>query len=139
MNKLRVLFDINIILDVLQKREPFYLSSAQALSLAEDGVIVGYISANTVTTLFYLMTKGQSAGFAKNALTNLIQFLCICKVDQSTIEQALNLQMKDFEDAVQATAALHIKVDYLVTRNIKDYSSEIIAAIKPIELIKSIR
>ena len=59
MPKNRVLIDINVLMDVLQKREPFYEASAQVLSLAEDARIEGFISAHAVTTLMYLLAKNR--------------------------------------------------------------------------------
>lgn len=118
--KIKVFFDLNIILDVLQERESFYEISAQLLAHAETGKIQGFIAPHSLTTLFYLIQKDQSSAHAKVTITNLLQILKVAAVDQSSIEQALSLPYKDFEDAVQMTAALQCKADYLVTRNVKD-------------------
>jgi predicted nucleic acid-binding protein len=130
-----VFFDINIILDVLQKRDPFYRSSAHILAAAETGKILGFLAAHTITTLFYLVEKDQSSADARAAITNLLQFLQVSNVDHSTIEQALNLDYKDFEDAVQMVSALQCNADYLVTRNPKDYTPPLIPTIDPAALI----
>lgn len=137
--KPRVLIDINVLMDVLQKREPFYGASAQVLSLAENSKIEGFISAHSVTTLMYLLAKGKSQAAAKVILTSMLQFLKIIKIDQSTIEQALNLTSKDFEDAVQMIAALQTNLDYLVTRNPRDFSNSPVSVLQPVELIKIVR
>lgn len=55
-----VLFDLNVLLDLLQDRAPFYKSSAQALALAERESISGFIASHHVTTLFYLLAKNSS-------------------------------------------------------------------------------
>lgn len=137
-NKLRVLIDLNIVLDVLQRREPFYLASAQLLALAETGRIEGLIAAHSVTTLFYLVAKSQSAAAARATLTSLMQFLKIAAIDHNTIEQALNLAYKDFEDAVQMIAALQSKADFLVTRNLKDYQPSLIPVVQPVDLLATL-
>jgi predicted nucleic acid-binding protein len=131
----RVFFDLNIILDVLQIRQPFYEDSARLLAYAEKGQIQGWIAAHSVTTLFYLISKDQSADQARVVLTRLLQFLHIAAVDQSVIEQSLNLPYRDFEDAVQAMAAVQIKAAYLVTRNIKDYQPALLPVIQPADLL----
>lgn len=136
-NKLSILIDLNVVLDVLQKQEPFYDSSATLLAAAETGKIQGYISAHSVTTLFYLLQKGISSSEARAVLTNLLQFLKIAGIDQSTIEQALNLDFEDFEDAVQMMAAVQCRVDYLVTRNTKDYTSPLLPVVQPIDFVTS--
>jgi len=66
-----------------------------------------------VTTLFHLIAKDKSPEQARVTLTSLLQFLKIAPVDQNTIEQALNLPYRDFEDAVQMIAALQVNADYL--------------------------
>jgi hypothetical protein len=130
-----VLFDLNIILDVLQERQDFYEFSARLLALAETGRIQGWLAAHSITTLFYLIAKDKSAEQAKVILTSLLQFLKIAPVDQSTIEQALNLPYRDFEDAVQMMAALQIRADYLLTRNAKDFQPAPLEVIQPVELL----
>ena len=133
--KIRVLFDLNIILDVLQQREPFYEISAQLLAYAETGRIKGFIEPHSLTTLFYLIEKDQSSAHAKVTITSLLQVLDVASIDQSTIEQALSLPYRDFEDAVQMMAAVQCKSEYLVTRNAKDFQPAPLSVIQPSELL----
>lgn len=139
MAKIRLLIDLNVVLDVLQKREPFFAASSQVLSLAEVGKIEGYISAHSVTTLMYLLCKDKSTELARVVLTSLLQFLKVVKVDQSTIEQALNLPTKNFEDAVQMIAALQSGQDFLITCNPRDYPHSPVPVLQPMELLKIIQ
>ncbi|MBN2117160.1 MAG: PIN domain-containing protein [Anaerolineales bacterium] len=134
-NRLRVVIDLNVILDVLQQREPFYEASAALLAAAETGRIDGYMAAHSVTTLFYLIQKGKSSAEARAAITNLLQFLKIAPVDQATIEQSLNLDYGDFEDAVQMMSAVQCRADYLITRNVKDYQPALLPVVQPVDLL----
>ena len=134
-NKPQVLFDLNIILDVLQERKDFYEFSARLLDYAETGVIQGWLAAHSVTTLFYMIARDKSPEQARVALISLLQFLKIAPVDQSTIEQALNLPYRDFEDAVQMMAAVRVHADYLLTRNIRDYQPAPMEVIQPADLL----
>lgn len=134
----KVMIDLNVILDVLQKRDPFYEASAALLAAAETGRIHGYIAAHSVTTLFYLIQKGKSSSEARATITNLLQFLHIGPVDQTTIEQALNLDYRDFEDAVQMMSAVQCKADYLITRNIKDYDPALLAVVQPVDFLATL-
>ncbi len=133
-----ILIDINILLDVLQMREPFYDASARLLALIEAGRIKGYIAAHSITTLFYLIQKDQSSAQARANITSLLQFLEIAPVDQNTIEQALNLDYRDFEDAVQMISALQCKAEYLITRNVPDYQPALLPVIQPVDLLGTI-
>ena len=68
-------------------------------------------------------------------LTELLRFLTVAMVDQATIEGALNLPDRDFEDAVQMMAAAQAGAQYLVTRNIEDYRMGPLPALLPAELL----
>ncbi len=131
---IKALFDLNVILDVLQKREPFYADSARALACAETGRVQGFIAPHSLTTLFYLYAKDQSAATARVTLTSLLQFLSVAPVDGITIEQALNLPYPDFEDAVLMIAAVQCGAEYLVTRNKRDFQPAMVTVIGPAEL-----
>ena len=133
-----ILIDINILLDVLQKREPFFDASARLLALVESGTVEGYVAAHSITKLFYLIQKELSAADARAIITNLLQFLKIISVNQNTIEQALNLDFRDFEDAVQMISAVQGKVDCLITRNIKDYQPALLPVMQPIDFLGTI-
>lgn len=134
-SKLRVLIDLNLILDTLQRREPFYVASAQVLACAETGLIEGLVAAHTMTTLFYLIVKDRSTEMARVALTDLLRFLSVATVDHTTVEQALNLPYGDFEDAVQMMAAVQASAQYVVTRNVQDYQAGPLPALQPAELL----
>jgi predicted nucleic acid-binding protein len=134
-NKPVLLIDVNILLDVLQKREPFYEMSAHLLASVETGRVKGYVAAHSITTLFYLIKKDRSAAEARATITNILQFIKIAPVDQSTIEQALNLDYRDYEDAVQMIAAVQCKADFLITRSVKDYQPALLSVLQPVDFL----
>jgi len=133
--KPKILIDINIILDVLQNRQPLYQTSAQVLAAVETGLADGYVAAHTMTTLFYLIRKDRSVAEARATLTALLQFIKVCPVDQDTLEQALNLDYRDYEDAVQMVSALRARVDYVITRNVKDYTPALLPVLAPVDFL----
>lgn len=53
----RVLFDSDVLLDVLGKREPHFQASAQALNTVKTGKTQGYISGHTVTNIYYILSE----------------------------------------------------------------------------------
>jgi len=133
-----VLVDINVILDVLQKREPFYGASAGLLAALERGAAEGYVAAHSITTLFYLLQKGKGSSEARATITSLLQIFKIAPVDQETIEQALNLEFRDFEDAVQMVSALRNKINFLITRNVKDYQPALLPVLQPVDFLETL-
>jgi len=137
-HKPTVLIDLNIILDVLQKREPYYVASANVLAAVEKGKVQGYIAAHSVTTLFYMIQKSKSPAEARAMITNLLQLVKIAPVDQNTIEQALNLDLPDFEDAVQMISAVQCRAEFLITRNVKDYQPSLLPVLQPAEFLATL-
>lgn len=133
--KIGVLIDLNVILDTLQRREPFYAASARVLASAEIGLIEGFVAAHSLTTLFYLIAKAQSAERARVTLAELLRFLAVATVDQTIIKEALNLPYHDFEDAVQMTAAVQAGAQYLITRNVQDFEAGPLPVLRPAELL----
>ena len=101
----RALLDANVILDVLQRRQPFYDDSAAVLAAAETGKLTGLIAAHSVTTLFYLMARYGSPDAARVNTVELLSVLDVAAVDGHVLEQALALPYRDLEDAVQMAAA----------------------------------
>ncbi len=134
-DNLQVLIDLNVILDVLQRREPFYEMSASVLASVETSQVIGWVAAHSLTTLFYLLSKHESADQARVALTELLNLFSVAPVDQNVTEQALNLPYQDFEDAVQMMAAVHAGADYLITRNPRDYKAGPLPVLRPAELL----
>ncbi len=131
----RVLIDLNVILDVLQRREPHFAASARVLAFCETGRVEGFVAAHSLTTLFYLVAKDQSAVKARLILADLLRFLGVAGIDRDTIEGALNLPYRDFEDAVQMLAATQVGAEYLITRDVAGYKAGPLPALQPVELL----
>ena len=71
-------------------------------------------------------------------LKKLLLIVDIAAVSNSEIRQAIDLDWNDFEDAVQYAVGESIKVDYIVTRNISDFTSSKLPAVTPDELLNII-
>ncbi|GAB4499481.1 MAG: hypothetical protein OHK0052_14620 [Anaerolineales bacterium] len=132
---LRVLFDLNVLLDVLQQRQPFYSNSARALACAELGLVQGWVAPHSLTTLFYLYAKWQSPETARVVLTDLLRIVSVTTVNASTIQTALALPYRDFEDAVQVASAAQAALTHVVTRNRRDFQPELLPTLEPSDLV----
>ena len=129
-----VLLDLNVVLDVLQKREPHYAASAQVWAFVETGRLQGWVAAHSVTTLFYLLTQQVGSPRAQEAIQDLVSVFGIASIDEKVILDALAFGWKDFEDAVQMAAAATADAEYLITRNPKDFKGGPVATLQPAEL-----
>lgn len=132
---MRLLIDGNIMLDVLQKREPHYEDSARIWKMCETDLAEGYVSALTFSNLVYVMRKELSSGMIEAVLKSLSLIFHFEDLKSTDLSEAAALQWKDFEDALQAVAAERIGADYIITRNKKDFTESNVKALTPAELL----
>jgi predicted nucleic acid-binding protein len=115
------LLDTNVLLDAILTREPWFLESVALLEAASRRQIRAAVAGHSVTTIYYLVAKSVDDAAARMAVSDLLQILDVVALDRDDFQRALAMGLKDFEDAVQAAAALKIGADVLVTRNPKDF------------------
>ena len=134
---MKVLIDTNVALDILLKRQD-YANAFAVFKLAEKKIISSYISTSAITDIFFLSKNDLGNKLAKTALKNLLQVFQPATVTDNDIFQALDLDWDDFEDSVQYIVGESFSVDYIVTRNTKDYASGSIIAVTPQEFLQVI-
>ena len=137
---LNVLIDTDVLLDVFLEREPHYTNSKKVLYQLDDGGFHGFTTATIVVNVFYHMEKYKNLERAFACVERLLTNpdLVILGVNKSVLMMALRSGMTDFEDAVQATAANVAGLDYIVTRNQRDFRVSPITAVSPEELLKKL-
>lgn len=139
---MKVLFDTNIILDVLLDREPFADDATYLLSQAEYSEIIGFLCATTITTIHYLIAKALGNQVASQHIRSLLALFVIAPVNRVVLENAASSDFTDFEDAVLHEAACHAGAQYIVTGNLTDFAKSRIPVFAPgefISVMKSIK
>jgi predicted nucleic acid-binding protein len=131
----RVLFDSDVLLDVLAQRQPFVVASAQALNRMTQPQVQGYVSGHTVTNIFYILRRQVGSAVARELLSRLFQHLHVASVTDEVIRIALQSSITDFEDAVTSEAANAAGVEVIVTRNTPDFAVSSIPAVLPEEFL----
>ena len=133
---MRLMIDTNIFLDVLTQREPFYKSSQSALYLCECGQVQGFLSASSVTDIFYLVRRQlHSAELAYRALGSVLDIVQVLAVTNEHVLDAYIRRAADFEDCLLAVCAKAHRCDAIVTRNKKDFAGFDIPLLAPEELL----
>ena len=135
---MKLLIDANILLDVLQNRENFVRASSMVWKLCETEQAKGYISALTFANLVYIMRKEMDAQRIEEVLHMLSLIFEFAELNDSDLFRAAALQWPDFEDAVQSVTAERIHADYIITRNVRDFSRSKVIAFTPDELLLSL-
>ena len=126
-----LLLDTNILLDALQKREPFYDNAAEILRQCEKKHVIGCISSLTFANIIYIMRKELTPEIIDRIASDLYDFLIFVDLTVLDIIKAAQMRWNDFEDALQSAAAERVKADYIITRNVKDFEQSNIKALTP--------
>lgn len=136
---MRILVDTNIIIDALTGREPFREAAEQVFLIAANRAEDMYITASSVTDIYYLVRKHlHSTEQSKDVMSKLCELFYILDVTSGDCMDALASKIKDYEDAVVACCAYRSQIDYIVTRNIKDYAASKVRAISPEKFVEII-
>lgn len=131
----RVLFDVNVVLDVLLDRRPHSTAAEAAWTLVESGAIDGYVPGHAITTIHYLARRKGDATFARTAVAGILEVFEVAPVDGDTLRNALGLEMPDFEDAVCAAAADGVGCDAIATRDPEGFRGSPVRAVTPEALV----
>jgi predicted nucleic acid-binding protein len=127
----RILFDTNVVLDVLLDRQPYVEASAAAWAAIETGICEGMLAAHAVTTIHYLVRKERGNVKARRIMAAILRVFGVAAVDAAVVQEALQLPFPDFEDAVTAAAARLAGCECIVTRDPKGFRGSPVRSLTP--------
>jgi predicted nucleic acid-binding protein len=129
------LIDINIFMDFLFKRQG-HENVVEVFKFCTKGNIKGFICAHEITTLCYFLDKaGMDRSKTNKVISQLMKRFTVIEINDELLNKAINSEIDDFEDAVIEVSAINRNIDYIITRNIKDFKKSVIPAKTPEELI----
>ena len=132
---MKVLLDLNVLLDVVQNRVPHYHDSAKVLSLARLGGIQAVLPVHAFTTLYYILAKAAGKAKADQTIDWLLAHFEVAVADKAVLRRARQLPLADFEDAVVASLAEAGQCDHVVTRNVSDFAGSPVSALTPTDFL----
>ena len=133
-----VLLDTDMILDFFFDRKPYSEHSAKVLSLCELNEIKGYITPVILSNLYYLLRQTSTHERVLDKLSQLLSITDILIIDRTSIIQALNSGLKDFEDALQNYSAESGGfINLIITRNLKDFKNSSLSVMTPEDYLKT--
>ncbi len=128
---MRALVDTNVFLDVLLARKGLVEESQQVLDWFESRPGNGWIAWHTLSNLYYVGWKTAGREKALAAIDEILGAFEVCPVSSTEARRARNLGMADFEDALQASAAVAARAEYIVTRNTRDFRKSPVKSLTP--------
>ena len=121
------MIDTCIVVDALQKREPFFPEAESIFLLCANLKFDGFLSAKAITDIYYLTHQqthsNEETRKIIRTLCNLFHLLDTTSLD---IQKAISSEVSDFEDAVRIETAIRSKLDCIVTRNTSDYKKTLV-------------
>ena len=131
-----ILVDLNVILDIVQTREPHFWASAALLGLVVGGSIKAMISAHCFTTIHYIIERYQGPEPANRTVDWLLVNFQVGQVGKAELSHARLQNWNEFEDAVTAEAA---GCHYIVTRDLSGFLKSKTRFLSPEEYLAMVR
>ena len=133
---MKALLDVNVVIDVLERRPAFFDDSYAVLRLVAENKVDGFIAAGSIADIHYILRRsGLSSDQTRTMLTQLIQVIPLCDTTVSDVNDALISGMPDIEDAVLAACAKRIGADAIITRDQHGFTNSVIPAMSPAQLL----
>lgn len=132
---MRVVLDLNVVLDVLLAREEF-LESAEVLLAASEDKIEAFIPLHGITTIYYFLRKEMTDAASRVLLLKLLEAVTISVISEQDVRSAIASQLSDFEDAIVSETASVANADYIITRDTRDFANSHVRAITPREFLE---
>ncbi len=137
---MRILVDTNVIIDALASREPWRENAEKIFLLAANKMTGMYITASSATDIYYLIRKYlHDSAAARKTMKDLFSLVGVLDVYGIDCIEAVSSPIIDYEDAVVDTVAAKYHMDYIVTRNIKDYKNSRVSSITPEDFLEQLK
>jgi predicted nucleic acid-binding protein len=112
---------------------------AALMDAIESERIVGYVTATTLTNIFYIARRQtRSIELARQAVSETLALMEVCPVNRDILEAAFASNLRDFEDAVQLACAMASRLDAIITRNPQDFAGATLPILSASELLESL-
>ncbi|HNS10555.1 MAG TPA: PIN domain-containing protein [Candidatus Ozemobacteraceae bacterium] len=121
---IKAYIDCNILLDWLLDREPFSSYSAKIIELTETRKILGLVSPLTLANTYYIIAKELNKKIADEFIIDSLRIFSVPGISLKNVKEAVSGRFKDFEDDVHSSVAAENNVDFLITRNKRDFKND---------------
>jgi len=133
-----IFVDSDVLLDVILIRKPHFNASVEITELAKNNYYTLCASVHSLLNVHYAVKKVFGEKIARQSIAVLIRKLKVIQEDMNIVEQAVDSNFSDFEDAVQYFVAISAKADVIITRNVKDYKQSTIPVLTAEQFLKTL-
>ncbi len=135
---MRIYIDTNVIIDLLAKREPFYTDAYDLfLQIAERNDLIAYTSVKSIMDIYYILNRYIHDRFESGRhIVDLIKLLYVADSTDIDLLKSFSGTSNDLEDNLIIEMASRLDLDYIITRNLKDFRNSKVPAISPSDCLK---
>lgn len=134
---MKALIDTCVIVDILQKRAPFYPAAMEILLAVSNKKCTGILTAKSITDIYYILRRSihneQEVRKLIRVLFTLFEVVDTFSID---CELALSSTIKDYKDAIMVETSSRVGAEYIVTRNLKDYKLSSLPVLSPEQFLE---
>ncbi len=134
---MKVLLDSDILLDYFLGRDPYADFSEKVLNLCDRKELYGFITPVILANVYYILRKNFSRALSYQYLSALMNIIEIVSIERTSVLKALQSDFIDFEDALQNFSAEDFGIQFIFTRNLKDYKKSSLKIFTPEEFLKT--
>ena len=133
-----ILIGTDVLIDVALDRQPFSDAASELLDRLQTGPKRAFVAWHTLSNFYHLVAPARGGSDVRDFITELVRFVAVADCDTDAIAYAAQLEMADFEDAMQIAAARACGARFVVTRNAGDFRRSPIPAITPAEALEAL-
>lgn len=137
---MKILIDTCVVIDVLQKREPFYKDAMEVFLAVSTNRCMGILPANAITDIHYIVRRSiHHETEVRKLIHTLVTLFEVANTLPADCQIALQSEMEDYEAAIMVETAKRVEADYIITRNLKDYQNCGVQVYSPDEFVKLLK
>ncbi|MCP3958913.1 MAG: PIN domain-containing protein [bacterium] len=129
---MNLLLDTDVLIDVALDRSPHAQPGAELLDFLERRPGTAHVAWHSISNFYYIVRPSRGGQAAKHFVLELARFVEVAPTTTQSLLYACQLEMGDFEDAMQVAAAIACEANMIVTRNLRDYAKSPIRAVEPL-------
>lgn len=129
MTREKLMLDTNILIDYLNKREPFYQQARLLMIVGKVGEFELWMSSSQATDLIYILSGGGKESAMDRVLAQirgLRTFINVCAATDREVDNMLAATWSDPEDELLFEMALKIHADAIITRDANHFETDAI-------------
>ena len=132
----RLLFDTNILLDVIVSSRSQSKEARRVLELCNGGGDMGFACSLSLKDTYYVLTKQYGEQRARALVEALMDTLIIAPVSAEECDLSLQSDEPDFEDGLVRAAAELNDIDFIITRDGDAYRRSTVRSLTAAEYLE---